>query len=153
MRVPSHITRADSRRDATMTPMIDVVFLLLIFFLCTASFQIHEQVLPSDLRFERSEGDRAGELAQPLVDLERVIVKISWADGRPAWEVNRRPQASWSDLVEVLAAAAAVEPDLPILLDPANAVPLGHVIEVYDLSRGLGFTTIQFAAAREIPPG
>ena len=35
--------------DAAMTPMIDVVFLLLVFFVWTASFQIIEQALPSQL--------------------------------------------------------------------------------------------------------
>jgi biopolymer transport protein ExbD len=35
--------------DVKMTPMIDVVFLLLVFFLWTASFRISEQVLPSNI--------------------------------------------------------------------------------------------------------
>ena len=35
--------------DSAMTPMIDVVFLLLIFFVWTASFQIVEQILPSEI--------------------------------------------------------------------------------------------------------
>ncbi len=33
--------------DSVMTPMIDVVFLLLIFFLTTASFQKLEKQLPA----------------------------------------------------------------------------------------------------------
>ena len=40
--------------DKAMTPMIDVVFLLLVFFVWTASFQIIEHVLPS----KRSEQQR-----------------------------------------------------------------------------------------------
>jgi biopolymer transport protein ExbD len=40
--------RNDNRRpDVMMTPMIDVVFLLLVFFLATASFDRLEQILPS----------------------------------------------------------------------------------------------------------
>ena len=35
--------------DKAMTPMIDVVFLLLVFFVWTASFQIIEHVLPSKM--------------------------------------------------------------------------------------------------------
>ena len=37
-----------------MTPMIDVIFLLLIFFVCTASFQAPEQILPTNLRLPGS---------------------------------------------------------------------------------------------------
>ena len=32
--------RGDASMDSTMTPMIDVVFLLLVFFVWTASFQL-----------------------------------------------------------------------------------------------------------------
>ena len=39
--------------DVKMTPMIDVVFLLLVFFIWTASFQIVEQVLPSSVSAQR----------------------------------------------------------------------------------------------------
>ena len=33
------------QNDVAMTPMIDVVFLLMIFFVCTASFEIVEEIL------------------------------------------------------------------------------------------------------------
>ena len=39
--------RGRTSLDNMMTPMIDVVFLLLIFFLTTASFQRLEKLLPS----------------------------------------------------------------------------------------------------------
>ena len=32
-----------------MTPMIDVIFLLLVFFLATSSFQVVEKLLPSSV--------------------------------------------------------------------------------------------------------
>ena len=35
--------------EMDMTPMIDVVFLLIIFFVWTAGFQMVEHVLPSNL--------------------------------------------------------------------------------------------------------
>ena len=51
MRKPSQYvqTGAATDIDSAMTPMIDVVFLLLVFFVWTASFQIIEQVMPSQL--------------------------------------------------------------------------------------------------------
>ncbi len=134
-----------------MTPMIDVVFLLLVFFLCTASFQIHEQVLPSSLQIAGGTADRPEDVPQQLVDLEHVIVKIFWQEGRPSWEVNRTPKASLAEVADVLAAAAAVQVDIPVIVDPAAAVPVGYVIEVYDLSRALGFAKIQFAASPDTP--
>ncbi|MEA1952290.1 MAG: biopolymer transporter ExbD, partial [Planctomycetota bacterium] len=46
MRRPSYHREGRERLDVKMTPMIDVIFLLLIFFVCTASFQMLEEVLP-----------------------------------------------------------------------------------------------------------
>ena len=68
MRVPhSHSDRINF--DVKMTPMIDVVFLLLIFFVCTASFQIAEALLPAPLAY-------AGNVQTPTeIDIEPDIGK------------------------------------------------------------------------------
>ena len=50
MRTPSYQNDRREGLDVKMTPMIDVVFLLLIFFVATASFQMVEHVLPSSLQ-------------------------------------------------------------------------------------------------------
>ena len=51
MRRTSPLIRRGSENDidSAMTPMIDVVFLLLVFFVWTASFQVVEFVLPSNM--------------------------------------------------------------------------------------------------------
>ena len=47
MRVPTHYR--PSREPLKMAPLIDVVFLLLVFFLCTATLQMMEGILPANL--------------------------------------------------------------------------------------------------------
>lgn len=130
-----------------MTPMIDVVFLLLIFFICTASFQITEQDLPSNLRIESGAGTSTVEVDPDLEDLPPVIVSISWNGGRPAWEMNGHRYTSLGAVRQVLAAAAQVDHGLPVILDVEGDVPLGYVIDLYDASRFAGFEKIQFAAS------
>ncbi|MBC8874781.1 MAG: biopolymer transporter ExbD, partial [Planctomycetes bacterium] len=49
MRRESIYTQRRSDLDVKMTPMIDVVFLLLVFFVWTASFHIVEHILPSSV--------------------------------------------------------------------------------------------------------
>ena len=130
-----------------MTPMIDVVFLLLIFFVCTASFQIAEEILPAGLL---ALGGSAVDVdLQPEVDLERVIVKIGDRAGRVAWLVNDRPYENLSQVRDVLAAVAQIDAGVPVILDVEGAVPLGHVIDAYDVCRLVGFDKIQFAASAE----
>ncbi len=146
MRIPSHHFESSGRHDATMTPMIDVVFLLLIFFICTASFQIIEQNLPSQIQIEAPGGASDASIEPAEQDLEPVIVTIGWRNGRPIWTISGEPCADWEVLKERLAAAAAIDTGVPVILDPVAEVPLGYVIESYDLSRSTGFSQIQFAA-------
>ncbi|MDG2012722.1 MAG: biopolymer transporter ExbD, partial [Pirellulaceae bacterium] len=63
VRLPS--TRIDREHDinSTMTPMIDVVFLLLIFFVWTAGTQIVEYILPSQISAQL--GNQETELSDP----------------------------------------------------------------------------------------
>lgn len=131
--------------DVKMTPMIDVVFLLLIFFVCTASFQIAEHALPTYLLAVESSTAQAGPKDQP--ELERLVVAGSQDDGTTVWTVNQRICRTAAELQQVFAEIARIDRTLPIVFDVADDVPLGRMIEVYDLCRIAGFTSIQFAAA------
>ncbi len=147
MRIPqSQIDRHGI--DVKMTPMIDVVFLLLIFFVCTASFQIPEEILPAGLvALSGSSVDVEIEL-EP--DLEQVIVKIGYQEGRATWLVNERPYDSLAQVRSVLAAVAEIDAGVPVILDVEGTVPLGNVIDVYDVCRLVGLDKIQFAASAQV---
>ena len=56
MRYRSVHTRRDRSLEVAMTPMIDVVFMLLIFFVWTASFQVAELILPSSIVTDEGQG-------------------------------------------------------------------------------------------------
>lgn len=132
-----------------MTPMIDVVFLLLIFFIWTASFQIAEQRLPTSVALPgESSGSTINEEAAEELDFERVVVRMLWENDRVQWLVNGESQADLTAVRERLAAVGKIRNDLPVVVDPVEAVPLGDVIDVYDVTRGVGFNTVEFAASK-----
>jgi biopolymer transport protein ExbD len=145
MRVPSHHDE-QARSDVAMTPMIDVVFQLMIFFICTASFQAAEELLPSNLAIA------TGASGQPPIEmdpeLERILVKATHAGGATQWIVNERACDSLLQVREVLHAVATLDRTLPVVLDVAGEVPLGDLIDVYDICRLEEFETIQFAVER-----
>jgi len=145
MRVPTH---HDDRRqtDIAMTPMIDVVFQLLIFFICTASFQLSEELLPTSLAVTR--GSSRPDALEIEPDLERIVVRAERAGGRTRWTINERLCQSLSEVEQMLRAVAEIERGLPVILDVAGEVPLGDMIDVYDVCRLVGFEKIQFAAER-----
>ena len=145
MRVPSVYSRDATRGDAAMTPMIDVVFLLLIFFVWTASFQVVEVLLPSELTSSAEAGPEANLQEE---DFERIVVRIlvDAIPGSPRWSINGRPLGDWSEVQATLAELAGIRADLPVVIDPEFEVPLGDVIDVYDAARNVGLGNIQFTA-------
>ncbi|MBL9123822.1 MAG: biopolymer transporter ExbD [Planctomycetaceae bacterium] len=144
MRRPPEFQPDSSRFDINMTPMIDVVFQLLIFFVCTTNFQVLEELLPSNLL---GPGSVAAAAVPPeLEDLEEVVIKLTVEQGAPRWQVNQRAYTRWTELRSVLAALAGLSSDLPVILDISPDVSLGNVIDLYDLCRLAGFEKVQFAA-------
>jgi biopolymer transport protein ExbD len=141
-----------ARRDPLeikMTPMIDVVFLLLIFFVWTASFQVVEYLLPSELS-SLSGNQGAEDEPPPEADFEDVVIRIHWNGDHVVWTINDRPADSLDQLRQRLQAIAQVKQDAPVILHPDEEVPLGDVIDVFDISRIIGFEKVQFVAGETL---
>ena len=130
--------------DQAMTPMIDVVFLLLVFFVWTASFQVIEQILPSELSSQI--GNQQSALTPPPIkDFEDIIITVSYANGRPGWTLNQQPIKRIAEIEKRLTAIATVNAAAPVILHPQPNVPLEFVIQSYDAAKLSGFTKVAFA--------
>ena len=151
MRRPSIYTQRQQGVDVKMTPMIDVVFLLLVFFVWTASFQVVEHLLPSSVSTPSTAG--TAEVNDPPpeeVDFDQIVIRVLWQGDRPAWTINGESIATLADVRQRLAVVASIKQDAPVILDPDPAAPLGHVIDLYDAARLENFQRVQFAAS-EVP--
>lgn len=145
MRVPtSH--RDEARESMAMTPMIDVVFLLLIFFVCASIGQIRELILATRLA--------AGGIApaETLPPPEAPPPQQYWLylkhapGGRTVYEINNARFENAAALAQALSALAEWAAADPLILDIEPDVPAGDMIRVYDTARRAGFQSIQFAA-------
>jgi biopolymer transport protein ExbD len=151
MRTPSVYDRRRGEIAITMTPMIDVVFLLLVFFLWSASFQIVEYVLPSEVTALAGTSDEARtDDPPPEMDFDEIVIRIHWTGEAPAWSVNDAPVATLAEVRDYLARIARIKTDAPVILDPDPQVPLGDVIDVYDAARLEQFEKIHFAASENL---
>ena len=150
MKRPPTYTRHRRGLDVKMTPMIDVVFLLLVFFLWTASFDVVEYVLPTELSSRAGAGSVSADTPSEEWDFDPIVIQLLWRNQRPSWIVNETPITKLADIRTTLNAVARIKPDIPVIIDPAEQVPFGHVIDVYDISQLAGFKKIQFAASEEI---
>jgi biopolymer transport protein ExbD len=149
MKRPSPLLRrrgdADTDIDAAMTPMIDVVFLLLVFFVWTASFQIVEQVLDTEVAAQLGTESTEDVDPPPEKDFDDVVVKIGWDGQRASWSINNQPMNSLQAVSQQLNTIARIQNEAPVILDPQPEVPLGQVIDVYDVTLISGFEEISFA--------
>ncbi len=139
-----------SSMELMMTPMIDVVFLLLVFFLATASFEIIEQMLPGGIS---DQGIAAGQSELPLPDETRdvndCIVRIARSTTEAAgytYQFNGSEAPNRETLIQQIKNLVKAKSDIPIIVHPDEDIPIGIAIEIYDRARAAGSLRVYFAA-------
>lgn len=153
MRVPTHHDREETTADQMMTPMIDVVFQLLIFFVCASVGQMPESLLPTTLAGGAVAAPHPADNPPPLGEVWLFLKRPN--GGPTVVQVNRGgavhdDTASLRDTLRALAAAAR---EIPVILDIEPDVPLGEMIRVYDTCRAAGFDSINFATRPDAKKG
>ncbi|NKX45141.1 ExbD/TolR family protein [Roseicyclus persicicus] len=113
------------RRRPSLTPMIDVVFLLLVFFMLAARFG-QEGVL--DLRIAGG-GGTAWEGPPRLVQVEAEGVRLNGQ------------AVEGEELVEALRSLVETDSDL-VLIQPAEGVALQRLLDVMALLEAGGLTSL-----------
>ncbi len=147
MKIPTYLDHKEDRGNPALTSLIDVVFLMLIFFVCASIGHIRESLLATEL----APGSIGSELVTKRVErpLGEVWVKLSRTDqGQTLYQTNDRAFDNRDALVRVLRELAGLAPEIPVILDIGSGVPWGDVIGVYDACRSAGFTSINWAADR-----
>ena len=96
MKLSSHKIEHESRLELSMTSMIDVVFLLLIFFMVSSSFIKTERDLDSGIKVERQATNRQQS------DFEPAIIDVINSNGTFVFRLGTREFATQQELIQVL---------------------------------------------------
>lgn len=136
--------------ELMMTPMIDVIFLLLVFFLTTSSFQVVEQLLPSAISQSSA---AAGSLDQPppvpTQDvLDQIVIKLKLNGPQTIVNLNGQDLAEFAQLRTRLRAISQVRADVPVIIDPDGQVAAKEVISAYDWARQAGLSRVYLATRK-----
>ena len=134
--------------------MIDVVFLLLVFFVCASVGQKPDSLLPAELSSGETEAQVELPPEDPL-DVQSPEVRIRLtrdADAGLKIEVNERPVATPTELRDRLDNLAKFDPGSRIILDVADDVSVQQFIAVYDRCQALAFESISFAVRQGLRP-
>lgn len=138
----------ESRQPAelNMTSMIDVIFLLLVFFVFTANFDELEKLLPMNLSLAGS--TPTGQKTNVPERAEEVRIKIRRDANRGLfWVVDGDDCSTAETLGQILRRRLAAQPT--VVVSPDGDVPMESVLDVYDLCRQNGLTRIQFTAKKQ----
>lgn len=151
MRMSGYHRGSGARFDVQMTPMIDVVFQLLIFFVCTVNFQKQELALKAVQQAQQAQGALSTNTPPPpeLEDLRQVTIDLKRANGATQWLVNGAVSSTLREVetrLSTLARVGDVRNVVPVVLDATDDVPISDAVDVYDLCLRLGFAKVQFAA-------
>lgn len=118
-----------------LTPLIDVVFLLLIFFMVTTTF-----VRDSGLTLELPEAD-AEAVVQPRDPIE---VRVA-ADGTYQVAGDLLADNSRAALERALRGIVGPDMDVPLVISADASAPHGAVVRVMDVAGRLGLERVRIA--------
>jgi len=126
MRHPKYDDRIQSRFAINITPLIDVIFLLMIFFIMTINLNLAEGVL--DNRLPQISSQNSADSPQDW-ETVRLKIKLIRGDGRLKIYLQERVVFTYTDLLYYL---NQLPEDIQIVMEPNNDVPYKHVIGVYN---------------------
>mgnify|MGYP005839478745 CR=1 FL=1 len=125
-----------------LTPLIDVVFLLLIFFMVTTTFVREGRM---SLQLPEAGTEATVQPAEPV----QVLVAT---DG--GYSVNGRPLGDRSvrALMAALREASGDDPSLPVVITADGRAPHQSVVTVMDAAERIGLTSVRIAIRPEGGP-
>jgi len=146
MRIPSRHYDEDIHADRAMTPMIDVVFLLLIFFVCASVGQVRESLLPTRLSQGSIDSVQSDQQDEPTENIWLHVRHAAAGTAVVELDDAGKPLAIGNELEQELRARAGGDLDTPVVLDIDPDVTAGDWVRVYDACLSVGFRSINLAA-------
>ena len=116
----------DDEPAPNLAPMIDVILVLTIFFMCATKFSADERAFDLDLP--------AADHAAAVVAQQPAVVEVEAAG---TLRLGAEP-VSLDDLVAQLTARREAAPDLVVMIRGERDVSHGRMTEVYEACRGAG---------------
>ena len=134
------------RAALDLTPLINVVLLLLLFFMLSSTF-VAQNVIP--IQAAVIEG-------APAYVQQDLTVTLVRGDGGPGGKgpvyVNDVPMADMGELSRELAEARAQRPDLKVLIRPDARLESSRLIEVLSIAGAAGIERYAIAAEPAVRP-
>jgi len=131
--------------EITLTPMIDVVFLLLIFFMVTTTFNQQSALKINLPEANGTEADGVEKMIVLTINAEGLYF-INGDDGLPHQLLNQKNETLKRALIQI----AGDSRRLPFVISADSKTPHQSVVTALDIASQMGFKRITFAT-KSIP--
>jgi len=122
--------KQEEEAEVNMTPMLDIVFIMLIFFIVTATF-----VKESGLDINTPEDNNNSNPLEPDPE-NRPIAFVVDASNRITFE---RRNIELASVASIIKGESVERPEAPVIIQVASGGQTANVIGIYDEALQLGF--------------
>jgi biopolymer transport protein ExbD len=129
--------------DITLISLIDVLFVLLLFFMVSTTFNRQTQVKIKLPEADTAEAEANPKMVTLIIDADGVYF-LNGEDGLPHELVNQQKET----LEQELRKLAVQAKDLPFIIQADGQTPHQAVIKALEAAGNAGFNHITFAAQR-----
>jgi len=140
---------SDNPVEINVTAMVDVIFCLCIFFMCSFHFKQLEGKI--DAWLPKETGNQMGEIKdKPILEEVRIFMKWDAATGKTIRKIgNRNPVESDQQMTDTIDQIKkdyekAGKKDVPVVVDATPDVPWQEVVHVVDLCKHEKLSPITF---------
>jgi len=129
--------------DVNLTPLIDVVFILLIFFMVSTTFQRE-----SEIKIELPEAS-----AEPVEAEKDVLEIVVDADGRYFIDEQQVVNTELATLKKAIARFMGDRKELPVVIRADRRTPYEAVVRAMDATSQLGLVQMSLATSQPADGG
>ena len=137
---------SDNPVEINVTAMVDVIFCLCIFFMCSFHFKQLEGKMEA---WMPTHGNQLGRPVDPILEEIRVFMRWDPARAATTRKVGRSDVSTDAELMDAIHARKsdyerAGKTIFPIIIDATEDVPWNEVVHVLDLCKADKLTSIEF---------
>jgi biopolymer transport protein ExbD len=143
MKLSSHKFSRRKTLDLNMTPMIDCIFLLLIFFVTTSSFRNPEKELDPGIKLNEKSATQA------KTDFEPAIIEVVQSGGSFVYKMGAREIRTYDELVGLLRQFTHKADGAIVRV--SDGAPFGMAAGAIQACKSADFFTVSYVPASYVP--
>ena len=129
--------------EVNLTPLIDVVFILLIFFMVSTTFQRE-----SKIKIELPEA--SAEVVEERREVLEIVIDV---EGRYFIDQEQVVNTELDTLISAIGKSIGTETDIPVVIRADRHTPYESVVRAMDATAQLGLVKMSLATSRPASDG